>query len=406
MGSLPKPLIRALEPVIEAVRSVLRDLDPKEVPPSLRRVVAYTGKRLPPPLLKSLITELDRNEWLRTKVVEESGDVIDPLTAEFLNRSPGWWVAVAEQAVAAATVRPANDVSAHRDELRAQLSEAKRRIADLHAANADLQADMRSVRRERKAESDGREAASRVGALQRRLAELEVMLGDETKRRRESEDRLSELQRRRDRRERIRTAEQESTRRSVGLSDPVAAARRLDLQISALAAAVRGEAPSDIPAVAPDGEIPLPTLPPGVSPDSVDAIRWLLAEAEPLPVIVDGYNVSFLLAPGDFEGAEGRRRLIGELERLVRASRVDHRVIVVFDSSLAAADEPEMTPGGVEVRFATTAETADDEIVSRSAALAGRAIVITNDRELRERVGELGALALWGSALADWIAQR
>ncbi len=406
MGSLPKPLIKALEPLVEPARSVLRDLDPKEVPPSLRRVVAYTGRRLPPPLLKSLIAELDRNEWLRSKVVEDSDDALDPRAAEFFARGPGWWIAVAEHAVAAATVRPKGDVESQLEELRGQLSEAKRRIADLHATNAGLQSDVRSVRRDRRAEADGREAASQIAVLQRRLAELEARLGDEAERRREAEDRLRELHRRRDRRERIRTAEQESAQRTVGLSDPVAAARGLDLQIAALAAAVRGEAPAEPSAAVPESEIASPVLPPGISPDSIDAIRWLLMEAEPLPVIVDGYNVSFLLAPGEFDSAEGRRRLIGELERLVRAMRANHRVVVVFDSSLEAADEPGPTPGGVEVRFATSAETADDEIVSMTTELSGRAVVITNDRELRERVGQPGALALWGSALADWIARR
>jgi rRNA-processing protein FCF1 len=37
------------------------------------------------------------------------------------------------------------------------------------------------------------------------------------------------------------------------------------------------------------------------------------------------------------------------------------------------------------------------------AALSSPAVVITNDRDLRERVEAHGALALWASGLVDWV---
>ena len=188
------------------------------------------------------------------------------------------------------------------------------------------------------------------------------------------------------------------------MRDPIATARRLDLQAAALAAAVRGE-PATEEFVHEDEMADWDlVLPPGVAPDSVDAVAWLIESVGPVPVIVDGYNVTFLMHEESFTAPEARQQLVAELERLLRRARAAHRVEVVFDSSEQGESEPTVTPGGVEVFFATTADSADDEIVARVRSLEGRAVVVTNDRELRERVDAEGALALWGSAFVAWAA--
>jgi rRNA-processing protein FCF1 len=197
----------------------------------------------------------------------------------------------------------------------------------------------------------------------------------------------------------------ENDGRGAGLDDPVSAARRLDLQLASLAAGVRGdEIQPPGPGGDPEEVFDALVLPTGIAPDTREAIEWLLMAAPPVPVVVDGYNVTFLLDREAFTAAAARSRLIGELERLLRRARVAHRIVLVFDSSAEGEPQPMVTEGGVEVVFATSSDSADDDIVARVRSLDGRAVVITNDRELRERVGAVGALALWGQAFVDWAA--
>jgi hypothetical protein len=190
--------------------------------------------------------------------------------------------------------------------------------------------------------------------------------------------------------------------RAVGMGgDPVAVGRRLDTEFAALAS---GLSPAE--AVAPravnevDGAPAEPVkLPPGLAPDRPEAVTWLLGLPDPVRVIVDGYNLTYLLDRLDFHGGEARRRLVSLLGRL--ATRRRHRFLVVFDS-----DQPPGSParmGDVEVVF-TSGEKADDHIVD----LAGSGsdlpvVVVTNDRELRERVEAKGALSLWGDALVPHL---
>ena len=393
-----------LRPLVEPVRAQLRRLDPQDVPETLRKVVAYTGKSLPPPLFKSLLIELDRNEWLRTKLAEQSGDLA-PEIAEFLERPPGWWLPLIDDAVAAAVAAPAPDTAAELEAATSKLVVARRRIATFREELTAARREAKALRKELRTAATDDEATARIVDLEERLVALRSELDAERTTRLESEARVADLKRRRQRRssDDIRRGKE----LSAGLTDPVAAARSLDIQAAALAAAVRGVDVTE------DGEVvtevvdaePL-HLPFGLAPDSADAITWLVRDAEPVPVIVDGYNVTFLLEPDDFGSAETRRRLVAELERLVRIARAEHRVVVVFDSDQDGGETSERSHGGVEISFATNAATADDDIVARARALEGRAVIITNDRELRERVGAVGGLALWGTALVAWIGRE
>ncbi len=401
MANLPPPVRTALMPVVGPIRALLRDLESPEVPASLHKVVAYTGKRLPPPLLKSLVVELDRNDVLRDKLAEAGGDDLDPAVLSFLERKPGWWMALAGDAAAAAV--PAAPVDDEVPKLQAKLDEAKRRIADLRATSAALRADVKQARKQGHDNDQDGDARSRVSSLRQERDDLRGRLEEESALRAEIESRFEALKRRKERRQRPQATDRDPG--VVGLRDPIAAARRLDVQADFFAAGARTgerERPvSDQQALSPHG--PPVVLPAGIAPDSVDAIGWLIREAGPVPVIVDGYNVTFLLDPNRFVASDVRRKLVAELERLIRSARSAHRVVVVFDSSVDGGSQPGPSPGGVEIHFATDAPSADDEIVERAIALSGHAVVITNDRELRERVGMVGALALWGDALAAWI---
>ncbi len=107
------PLV--LSAAIDAARSLLRDLDEKEIPAGLSRVASYQGGRLPPPLAVRLLKELDDNVWLRSKVVEQLDDKCDHPSSLFLRRPAGWWVelaAVGEAADAGREARRLADLEA------------------------------------------------------------------------------------------------------------------------------------------------------------------------------------------------------------------------------------------------------------------------------------------------------
>ena len=55
-------------------------------------------------------------------------------------------------------------------------------------------------------------------------------------------------------------------------------------------------------------------LPTAIPPDKADAVDWLLKQTEPLTLVVDGYNLSFLLEePAEFASPDARERLVARL---------------------------------------------------------------------------------------------
>ena len=398
----PSPeLAAALDAIVAQLRRVLRELEEDDIPVPLRKVAKSTGKRLPPPLLRSLLVEVDRNEWFREKAREEIDAEAHPDAAAFLSRDPGWWIDLADQAVASAGVssraEEAQRIALARNE--EALGEAKRRGRELRAENATLTAEVKTLKAALRSAPPGAKASARRDGLAAQLRAAEAQLERERRQRLEADARVSELLRRRTERHRRSEA---AAARSGGLDDPVAVGRRLDLEVAALAAAARGEQPAphaDDEGVAEEGV----RLPAGVLPDSADAITWLLSLPTQVTLIVDGYNAGFLLNKDDRRVPAARRRVLEQLDRLDRLAMAPHRIVVVFDSPHGGADAPAIDPGGIEVRFATEAATADDDIVDLVAALTSPAIVVTNDRELRDRVEARGALALWATALAEWV---
>ncbi|MBW3662111.1 MAG: NYN domain-containing protein [Actinobacteria bacterium] len=103
-------------------------------------------------------------------------------------------------------------------------------------------------------------------------------------------------------------------------------------------------------------------------------------------VIVDGYNVT-RQHRGDVPLADQRAWLVKLLEQAV--SRYGIRATVVFDAEEALPPGSTAPSRIVTVVFASRTATADDEIVFEVEA-AEDVLVITDDRELRERVGAAG----------------
>ena len=108
--------------------------------------------------------------------------------------------------------------------------------------------------------------------------------------------------------------------------------------------------------------------------------------------LVDGMNLIGSRPDRWWNDPDGAvRRLIGELDRYAAAAGDD--VTVVFDRR-----PPDVEPGrhgAVEVAFASRRgrNAADHEIVELVAAdpEPGRVLVVTSDRQLAERVRDLGA---------------
>ena len=140
-------------------------------------------------------------------------------------------------------------------------------------------------------------------------------------------------------------------------------------------------------------------VPNGIRPDQADAIRWMMVQERPVTLVVDGYNVSFQLDESRFSTPELRDQVRDGLTRLRRLAKGPLPVVLVFDSS----EEETTFPGPIETRFV---RSADDEIVRLAAGLPGDVIVVSTDREVRERAELNGAIALWSDALVAWMRSR
>ena len=397
-----------LRRAIDAAREALTRLDADQVPASLRPVVRASSA-LTPPLEALLLRELDSLGWLRDKAVAQWGGAKAALTGEgsdrasalFLLRPEGWAPELMRLAWeggygtgAAAGDKAADDAEKaktekgelrdklrqtvrERDEVKAEVRRLERAAAE--PARTEHQGAARM--RERLADTEAAHAEFR-SALQARIDELEGEAG-----------RLREwLQKERQGRSRAEKKLDEHRITPGWVRGGADLARILD-QLAA--AAVRVIPENEVV----KGKVAL-RLPEGVRPDAADAVEWVLDRSGPKHILVDGYNVGLALASG--KASEVRARLEPVLGRIRTVARPPRSVTVVYDSSI----EGSRTGGvaGVAVHFAPPGTTADDVIVGM-AATAGT-VVISNDREVRERSERAGALSLWAEALVAWARRR
>jgi predicted RNA-binding protein with PIN domain len=404
-----------LQPAFKAVRKALRDLEPEDVPAVLRRIAGQSARRLPPPLARKLMERLDEDEWLRDKAAEAGAD-LDPdspdparaVSALFLLRPDGW----EDRAREAAEHRAAGvqqDLVAHLKrsiaDLQQQLEAArgKAQAAQQRAREAEVGADQKSQAARAAVEAARAEERAASHDLQRahqELTERYERLVDDLE---EAGERIATL---RDELLRARRAEK-ATSDSVhpqawAVRDPLTIARLLDEIVEA----VRPDAV--VTALdAPEEDQPPPfAFPPGISPDGKDAIGWLASHQEPFSVIVDGYNVTFLLDEENFTHSSARRRLNESLARFRRVAAAPVRVIVVYDSEQSGGITSSTGPGGIEVRFTEAGLAADEDILALAGQTSGRVAVISTDRRVREGAEDAGALGLWSQALVEWMEAR
>ena len=120
-------------------------------------------------------------------------------------------------------------------------------------------------------------------------------------------------------------------------------------------------------------------------------------------MVVDGYNVSYLLSESNFASRVARTHLNQELIRLRARTGALTRLVVVYDSSVDGPRDPTTKQNGIEVVFAPGDRLADEEVIALAGEMTGPVVVVSTDREVRDGAERLGALPLWSQALVQWL---
>jgi len=399
---------------VDAGRRALRDLDPDQVPASLRRVAGYSGGTLPPPFARSLIVELDTNEYLRSKALEAwEGEIPSPgsrllASYRFLERGEGWLLDLAEASFGLGdrgAVAGERTLQIERDAFEAEAASLRGRLKALRKEHERLEGELREV------SHAYQEPVREVREAERRLAErLEEAKSDHLAEVEGLDARLTRAQdeirtvREAAHLDRMHRAEAEAAYRAAVASetpsmDGDALAEHLDV-IAALATASGpgiefGEEAAGTPGF---GPLRFPGM---ILPDSAEGVEWLV-NAGAATVLIDGYNLGFLLA-GRLDPPRARLLVLEVAGRL--ASAAEHaEVVAVFDSEIEGELEGHQSGGSVDIVY-SSGRSADDEIVDRVGS-APNPVVITNDREVRHRSEAIGAVTLWSDALVEWSRRR
>jgi hypothetical protein len=407
----------ALSGVVEVARRELADREPDEIPAKLKRVALSSARSLPPPFADSLIGELVSNEPFRLAVHKrwDTEGLDDPVGSVFLtnpDEAKDMLDALGEEA---ADVRQGASLAAlqhHVKELERTLAEAKARTDKSDKAVREGMRDAKQAdKRARKSLADGAASARRdrdsamaeVTAATAKIVALETAL-EESQR---TIERLRERLRRRPGAHNAdravdpgahlgadRSADRPGDR-SDAPQDPLLLAVWLDT-------IERRLRPYRASSLSPErvhqaSELHLPN---GIAPDTAEAIDALIVQ-HPTRFIIDGYNVSGAVDPSSFSTRAGREAALAMAGRLVRST--DAPVVVVFDAPGIDGREEYASDFGAQVRFSREG-SADDAIVRDVAENPVGTVVVTNDREVRERVTAVGALALWSDALLAWAS--
>lgn len=406
---IAKQLRVTLGPAIDAARAALRDLDADDVPSRLRPVARRGDGTLPIPLVKTLLRGIDQDEWFRSKVIEafERAGTDDAVSEAYLRSEPEWWMVVVDDAVTRAVAgeeqrlaRALADLDVARDKLHAEKSKVKSLKKELSHAEGAAKATIETRLEPAKvaaseARADAVRAESRVAALE---AELERRQEEEEHAQRSAANVAEELRSARkaiaDLRREAESGASESMPR-----DPVDVARWLDRTRVAVNPFREAVSASRVGQSSDGREKWCP--PAGVAPDSREAVE-ALAGIDGFVVLVDGHNLLGVLDTSTMATGRARKELVVSLGRLERHLG-DGRVDIVFDSDLRDGRPISIADSGIVVRFAEEALLADDVLVHLAAELGASAIVVSDDREVRERCSAHGAAVLWAKALADWL---
>jgi hypothetical protein len=394
--------LKVLAPVIAVVRDELADRDDDAIPIRLRKAAKSTGRTLPPPHQQAIVAQLESDEAFRATVHTRWGGagntdalleayLTDPADAEQALQAAVAMRASskAEAGLAAATVRIA--------ELEARLNEAKARLADAkRSAEADRKRQAASDRRSReglerataKARSDLAEAEERIATLRRELVDGAA----------EAESLRGAMQRLADRRSKKATNDPSTRTLSQSQGPLPTDPRELAAFLDSLERRLRYYREPSAKQAERDIERPALALPPGISPESAEAVDAII-DAAPDRFVIDGYNVAGAVLFDAFSSRAGRDAAVARADMLQRST--DATVTVVFDAAEVKGDTTKSTDFGVSVVFEPDS-SADDAIVLLARNTGDRCVVVTNDRELQARVARPDCVVVYTTALVRW----
>ncbi len=407
--NISKQLRLVLGPAIDAARAALRDLDDDEVPGRLRAIAKRGDGTLPVPLVKTLLRRIDEDDWFRSKAVESFDRLAsdDPISSAYLHREPAWWIVVVE----AVTTRAASDGEARVRQLETQLEEARSFTRAERAKTKNLKREVAAAEKASQAVIADRldplkaaivEAQSECDRVERRAVVLRADVEEAHEDRREAERIAATCS------EQVREAKREVARLRRSLEagasesiprDPLEIARWLDRAVGTFAPF--REARVVVPAADLHAGIAGSAIPAGVAPDSRASIE-ALSGLDGLTVLIDGHNLLGVLDASTMATARARRELITALGKLDRHLG-DSTIEIVFDSDLADGRPITVTDRGIVVRFAGPDVIADDVLVELAAEHGATAIVVSDDREVRDCSARHGSTVLWAKALAAWL---
>ncbi len=400
--TIDKHSLTLLDPVVEAAREELADMEEDDVPASLRKVARSSARRLPPPLARTVIQELTRSESFRSAVAERfqqhaetDGDLV-----AFLDDPANELASINERAVEMANLEEQSDLrqkGREIEKLKRQLEEAHRRVVAVRATHErELEASRASVserqaRLEARVEMLGGEISAKQDQISALAAEVTTLRSE-----------LASAE------ERVRSAVERSRKRGSAVanpatdvrpesapSDPVELARWLD----SIERNIRPFRASGFREYGVEDLQPF-RMEQGIAPDSGMAISSLL-EQRPDRFILDGYNIAGEIYNAEFSTRSARDDVVRRAGRLARCSEAE--VLVVFDGQDDQASSGFRTSEGVTVRF-SRGEKADDVIAALVAEDSMRTVVITNDRELRDRCTATDCVPIWSTAFVEWLS--
>jgi predicted RNA-binding protein with PIN domain len=387
--------------VIVAARSELMDRDQEDVPKKLSRAAAATGKRIPPPYQRAILGHIEADEGFRDAVREVfvEAEIDDPLALEYLT-DPAAALPKVELAVAAGlaeelqaafdaekaeTAKVREKLAVSRERYEAAKKEADKKLSERSEADKRARSGLEKAARD--AEDRAEQATKTAQAFQRdvkaRDEEIEVLEGKMARLNEKLAKRSPSLSPRPD------------GQRSSVLGDPSEIAKDLDGLERRLRTYREAHIDNDVRRA----ELSPIAVPTGVSPSDAAVVDAMI-EQGPDRVIIDGYNVSGLIAPGRFSTRAARDDVVRRAAKLVRET--DAAIVVVFDAQRSTEGTSTFTSAeGVEVVFEGDT-SADDTIAAMVHADSDRCVVITNDREIHNRVRRSGCASIFSTAFVSW----
>jgi predicted RNA-binding protein with PIN domain len=377
--------------IVRALGAYLRATPPRELPVSVRRFGSFGSKALIPH--REALMEAFDDAALRARIVEWLDDGKTPLKrpeSDLLRtvaeRKDGWDEILRGEERARSPVRKSSRSDVERlerereksrkarDELQRAKGEAadarkqlKAQIAERDRALADLQ------RRIRDAENDATMATRELQRLER-AAER-----DRRKHEREIEKLKAE-------KEKLQADTRTAKRQAREL---MATTGKLERELSSAKAS--RSTPKRSGSKSPAHRVAL-AVPKGRLADAKETLEeWLAAPL--VHLLIDGYNVTKAKGGfGDLRLESQRERLMDEVGRLARKKAVP--ATIVFDGAdLPAGSVPRRRKRShVAVEYSRPPDVGDDHLVARLELMPrDPVVVVTNDRELQDRVRALGA---------------